>query len=67
MMGVNTKNAKSKRGRPKGVNQGRPFQMRVNEAFLAQVDEWRAHERPIPMRSEAIRRMVEIAAKLPRK
>lgn len=61
-MAVNTKNAK-KRGRPTGRSQGRPFQMRVNDEFLALVDDWRRTQPDIPMRSEAIRRMVEIAGK----
>ena len=59
---VNTQNTKN-RGRPQGVNQGRPFQMRVNEAFLSLVDDWRRRQPDMPVRSEAIRRMVEIAAK----
>ena len=62
MQSVNTKSNK-KMGRPEGRRQGRPFQMRVNEEWLSLVDEWRRHQPDIPMRSEAIRRMVEIAAK----
>jgi len=61
-MAVNTKTTK-KIGRPEGRSQGRPFQMRVNDRFLSLVDEWRRQQPDIPMRSEAVRRMVEIAAK----
>lgn len=37
--------------------------MRVNDEFLALVDDWRRQQPDIPVRSVAIRRMVEIAAK----
>jgi hypothetical protein len=31
------------------------MQMRVDEQFLAAIDDWRAAERPVPSRSEAVR------------
>jgi hypothetical protein len=37
--------------------------MRVSEDFLRTVDDWRRDQTDIPSRAEAIRRMVEIAAK----
>lgn len=37
------------------------LQMRVAPSFLAKVDEWRASQRPLPSRSEAIRMLVEAA------
>lgn len=37
------------------------LQMRVSPSFLEKVDEWRAGQRPLPSRSEAIRLLVEIA------
>ena len=60
-----TKN--SRRGRPKGRAQDRPFQMRVSEAFLRTVDDWRRVQTDLPSRAEAIRRMVELAAKTKKK
>ena len=55
------------RGRPPGRTQDRPFQMRVSEAFLRTVDAWRRGQVDLPSRAEAIRRMVEIAAKMKKK
>jgi hypothetical protein len=55
------------RGRPKGRAQDRPFQMRVSEAFLRTVDDWRRAQTDLPSRAEAVRRMVEVAAKMKRK
>ncbi len=37
------------------------FEMRLEEEFLAQVDRWRAKRNDVPTRSEAMRRLVEIA------
>ena len=65
---LNTKMTKKKpRGRPKGHAQDRPFQMRVSEGFLRTVDDWRRVQTDLPSRAEAIRRMVELAAKMKRK
>jgi hypothetical protein len=65
---LNTKMTKNRqRGRPKGRAQDRPFQMRVSEAFLRTVDDWRRAQTDLPSRAEAIRRMVELAAKMKRK
>jgi len=36
-----------------------PFQMRVSPEWLAKIDDWRASQRPVPSRAEAIRRLVE--------
>ena len=52
------------RGRPKGRAQDRPFQMRVSEAFLRTLDDWRRGQTDLPSRAEAIRRMVEVVAKM---
>lgn len=35
------------------------FQMRVSQQWLERIDEWRARQKPIPSRAEAIRRLVE--------
>jgi hypothetical protein len=66
-MSVNTKIAKTTKnvGRPAGVIHDRPFQMRVNDEFLALVDSWRKAQPIMPTRTEAIRQMVEIAARQP--
>lgn len=37
------------------------FQMRVSQKWLERIDEWRAQQKPIPSRAEAIRRLVEAA------
>jgi hypothetical protein len=55
------------RGRPTKRPQDRPFQMRVSEEFLRTVDDWRRGQTDLPSRAEAIRRMVELAAKMKRK
>jgi hypothetical protein len=41
--------------------------MRVSEQFLQTVDDWRRGQIDLPSRAEAIRRMVELAAKMKRK
>jgi hypothetical protein len=66
-MKVNTKN--TKRGRPLGQTQDRPLQMRVSDAFIKAVDDWRRIQPDLPSRTEAIRRLVELglAAPAPRK
>ena len=68
---VNTENTRMTknrpRGRPVGRAQDRPFQMRVSEAFLRTVDEWRRGQIDLPSRAEAIRRMVELASKMKKK
>jgi len=51
-------------GRPSKAPQDRPFQMRVSEAFLRAVDDWRRRQKDLPSRAEAIRRLVELGAKL---
>jgi hypothetical protein len=51
-------------GRPSKVPQDRPFQMRVSEAFLRTVDDWRRRQKDLPSRAEAIRRLVELGARL---
>jgi hypothetical protein len=61
-MDVNTemaKIAKKSAGRPPGRTQDRPFQMRVNDDFLREIDDWRRKEPDLPHRAEAIRRLVK--------
>jgi hypothetical protein len=41
--------------------------MRVSEAFLRTVDEWRRGQVDLPSRAEAIRRMIELAARMKKK
>jgi hypothetical protein len=42
---------------------GTPVQVRLQAALLAVIDDWRRRQDDLPGRPEAIRRMVEIAAK----
>lgn len=35
------------------------FEMRATDSWLHRVDEWRRHQKDMPSRSEAIRRLVE--------
>jgi hypothetical protein len=51
-------------GRSSKGPQDRPFQMRVSEEFLRTVDDWRRRQKDLPSRAEAIRRLVELAARL---
>jgi hypothetical protein len=51
------------RGRPSKRPQDRLFQMRVSEQFLRTVDDWRRYQTDLPSRAEAVRRLVELAAK----
>lgn len=41
-------------------NKDKAFQMRVSEAFLRKVDDWRVKLRPVPSRAEAIRMLVDL-------
>ncbi len=51
-------------GRPRGSEHNERLQIRVSDALLARVDEWRAAQRPIPSRSEAVRTLTEAALDL---
>lgn len=42
----------------------RPFQMRVSDAWLRRLDEWRRQQADLPSRAEAIRRLVEIGIRV---
>jgi hypothetical protein len=55
----------SRIGRPPGRVFDKPFQMRVNDAFLERVDQWRLAQDDQPSRAEAIRRLVELALNSP--
>jgi metal-responsive CopG/Arc/MetJ family transcriptional regulator len=48
-------------GRPPGRIQHRPFQMRVSDDFLEQIDVWRLKQPDEPSRAEAIRQLVQMA------
>jgi hypothetical protein len=50
---------KKKVGRPPGKTQDRPFQMKVNDAFIATIDDWRRRRPDFPSRAEAIRRLID--------
>jgi hypothetical protein len=38
--------------------------MRVSEQFLRTIDDWRRQQTDLPSRTEAIRRLVELGAKM---
>jgi len=48
-------------GRPPGRTKDKPFQMRVNDAFITKIDDWRRQQPDIPTRTETVRRLVEQA------
>jgi hypothetical protein len=56
-------NSDSMAKKSKGKVQDRPLLMRVNDQFIATVDEWRRKQPDLPSRTEAIRRLVELGAK----
>jgi hypothetical protein len=60
---VNTKITEmpKKVGRPPGKMQDRPFNMKVNDAWMAKIDDWRRQQPDFPTKAEAIRRLVEQA------
>lgn len=37
-----------------------PVSLKAPQSFFDKIDEWRAGQRPIPNRGEAIRRLVEV-------
>jgi hypothetical protein len=55
------KNDKKKRGRP-ATGQEPVTAIRLGKDLLRLIDDWRRKEDDIPPRSEAIRRMIRIAA-----
>jgi hypothetical protein len=61
------KKISKKRGKPPGVRKGRPFMMRVDDEFIAKVDEFRRMQADLPDRTDAIRRMVDMAVSKGRK
>jgi hypothetical protein len=62
-MAVNTEITQmtKKVGRPPGRLKNRPFQMRVDAAFLAKIDDWRRKQPDFPNKTQAIIRLVEQA------
>jgi hypothetical protein len=46
---------------PRPERQSERFNMKASPEFLARLDEWRREQPDLPNRSEAIRRLVEIA------
>jgi hypothetical protein len=53
-------------GRPKGsgTGKGEPLQLRLHDPFMSRLDDWRAEQRPIPNRQEAIILLAEKAIQL---
>ena len=58
-MAIQDKKIAKKRGRP-ATGTGRTVGVRVRPELSAQIEGWRAQQRPIPSEPEAIRRLVEI-------
>jgi hypothetical protein len=50
--------------RPTSDPKPHQIQLRCNSEFIHQLDEWRAKQRPIPSRSEAIRQTALIGMKV---
>ena len=59
IMTLQDKKIAKKRGRP-ATGTGRTVGVRVRPELLAQIEGWRAQQRPIPSEPEAIRRLVEL-------
>ncbi len=62
IMSVNTEitnMAKKVVGRPPGRTRDRPFQMRVDDDFIAKIDNWRRQQPNLPNRTQAVRYFVE--------
>jgi metal-responsive CopG/Arc/MetJ family transcriptional regulator len=55
-----------KRGRPAGRRYGETIPMRLSPALKDEVDAWADKQPDAPSRSEALRRLVEMALKLKR-
>ena len=58
-MAIQDKKIAKKRGRP-ATGTGRTVGVRVRPELSAQIEGWRAQQRPIPSEPEAIRRLVEL-------
>jgi hypothetical protein len=54
-----------KQARPE--RQSERFNMKASPEFLARLDQWRRKQPDLPNRSEAIRRLVEIAMAAPKR
>ena len=61
-MAIQDKKIAKKRGRP-ATGTGRTVGVRVRPELSAQIEGWRAQQRPIPSEPEAIRRLVELGLK----
>lgn len=48
---------------PPATGLGTPVQVRCQDELLKAIDDWRADQRPIPSRPEAIRQLAEIGLK----
>jgi hypothetical protein len=57
----NTRMEKKRVGRPPGRTKARPFQMRVDDAFITKIDDWRREQPDFPNRTESVRRLVDQA------
>ena len=48
---------------PMALYHDKQMQMRVSDAFLAELDDWRRNQADIPSRAEAIRRLIHLGIK----
>jgi len=55
------KSVHKKRGRPAGRKYGETIPVRLSSALKEQVEEWAERQADAPSRSEALRRLVELA------
>lgn len=60
---IKEKNEGRRRPGPPATGLGTPVQVRCQDDLLKSVDDWRAHQRPIPSRPEAIRQLAELGLK----
>jgi hypothetical protein len=65
-MAKQEKSVHKKRGRPAGRSYGETIPMRLSPVLKDKVDAWAANQPDAPSRSEALRRLVEMALKLKR-
>lgn len=62
VMTVKTKSAEhEKKTAPRPFRKGKPQQFYADDEFMSLVEEWRADQRPVPTKSEALRRLTALA------
>ena len=64
IMAKQEKSVHKKRGRPAGRNYGETIPMRLSPTLKDEVEAWAEKQPDTPSRSEALRRLVEMALKI---